>query len=378
MPKPKQPDTARFKIGDYWLSKRPDARGDLWYRTWYDSAAKQTRRISLCTRDFEEAKVKLAEWILGGQNLTDEDPSTVPLATAFLRYWNEHGSKVRSHETIKMDLEKWKAFFGPIMVSELSKRRIKEFIQHLVEKGHSPGGINRILSDGRAALNRAKRESEVTSVPFIPSVPTEEPKERAISLEQMARIFDGVKSDHVFLFCLLAANSMARPEPLLELTRFQLDFESKLVKLNPEGRKQTKKYRPTVPMTDTLMPWLQKIKTNHVIQYHGHRIFSVRKAFQRMPAEIKGLPERVTPYSIRHTMAKELRRRGVSPWEIQGMLGHKAAGLRTTEIYAKYDPSYLSEARVAIDAIMAEIDSHMIKRRLILSDKPSIAIAGVE
>jgi len=77
-------------------------------------------------------------------------------------------------------------------------------------------------------------------------------------------------------------------------------------------------------------------------------------------------------------MAKELRRRGVSPWEIHGMLGHKAAGLRTTEIYAKYDPSNLSEARVAIDAIMAEIDSHMIKRRLILSDKPSIAIAGVE
>jgi len=114
-------------------------------------------------------------------------------------------------------------------------------------------------------------------------------------LEQMARIFDGVKSDHVLLFCLLAANTMARPEPLLELTRFQLDFESKLIKLNPEGRKQTKKYRPTVPMTDTLMPWLQKIKTNHVIQYHGHRIFSVRKAFQRMPGEIKGLPERVTP-----------------------------------------------------------------------------------
>jgi integrase len=375
MQKIKRSDSDRFKIGDYWLSKRPDARGDLWYRTWYDSAAKQTRRISLCTRDFEEAKVKLAEWILGSQNLTDEDPSTVPLATVILRYWNDHGSKVRSRETIKLDLEKWKTFFGPVMVSDLTKRRVKEFIQHLEEKGHSPGGINRVLSDGRAALNRAKREGELTSVPFIPSVPTGEPKERAISLDQMAKIFDGVKSAHVFLFCLLAANTMARPEPLFELTRFQLDFESKLIKLNPEGRKQTKKYRPTVPMTDTLIPWLQKIKTSHIVQYHGHRIFSVKKAFQRMAIEIDGLPERVTPYSIRHTMAKELRRRGVSPWEIQGMLGHKAAGFRTTEIYAKYDPSYLSTARVEIDAIMAEIDGRMTKRRLILSDKPSLAFA---
>jgi integrase len=185
-----------------------------------------------------------------------------------------------------------------------------------------------------------------------------------------------VKSDHILLFCLTMANTMARPEAVLELTRFQLDFDSKLIRLNPEGRKQTKKYRPTVPMTNTLLPWLQKVKTNYVITYHGDRVHSVKKTFQRLPASVKGLPKGVSPYSIRHTMAKELRRRGVPPWEVQGMLGHKHAGLRTTEIYAKYDPSYLSAARVAIDAVMTDIEAKMTKRKIILPTQPLVVVAA--
>jgi len=162
----------------------------------------------------------------------------------------------------------------------------------------------------------------------------------------------------------------------MELTRFQLDFDNRLVRLNPEGRKQTKKYRPTVPMTDTILPWLRQVKTNYIVTYHGDRTHSVKKTFQRLGPKIKGLPPRVTPYNIRHTMAKELRRRGVPPWEIQGMLGHKMGGYRTTEIYAKYDPTYLSAARIAIDAVMVEIEAKMTQRKLILPSQPLLAVSN--
>ena len=376
MPKPKLAEDRIFEIGDYWISKRPDAKGDLWQRTWYDKPTRQTRRISLGTADLEKAKLILADWVLKCGSMTDEDPAVAPLATILMRYWSEHGSKCRSHEAIELNLARWNNFFGPITVAELSKRRIKDFILYLEEKKLSPAGVNRILCDGRSALNRAKRENEVTSVPFIPSVEVGEPKERALTLDQMALLFDGVKADHIFLFCLVMANTMARPEAVMELTPFQFDFENRLVRLNPEGRKQTKKYRPTVPMSDTVLPWLQKVKTNYVIMYHGDRTRSVKKTFQRLAGEIKGLPPRVTPYNIRHTMAKELRRRGVPPWEIQGMLGHKMGGYRTTEIYAKYDPAYLSAARVAIDAVMADIEKKMKKRKLILPSQPQLAAVG--
>jgi len=57
----------------------------------------------------------------------------------------------------------------------------------------------------------------------------------------------------------------------------------------------------------------------------------------------------------RQTMAVELRKRGVPPWEVQGILGHKSGGYRTTEICAKYDPDYLSKSAQAIDDYMNEV-----------------------
>ena len=66
-----------------------------------------------------------------------------------------------------------------------------------------------------------------------------------------------------------------------------------------------------------------------------------------------GLSKDVVPYTIRHTMATELRKRGVAPWEVSGMLGHKSSG--TTERYAKYDSDYLSKAARAIDEYFQEL-----------------------
>ena len=55
-----------------------------------------------------------------------------------------------------------------------------------------------------------------------------------------------------------------------------------------------------------------------------------------------GLSPDVSPYTLRHTMATELRKRGVPAWEVAGLLGHKAGSYRTTEIYAKFGPDYLA------------------------------------
>jgi len=56
-------------------------------------------------------------------------------------------------------------------------------------------------------------------------------------------------------------------------------------------------------------------------------------------------------------MATELRRRGVSVWEVAGMLGHKTVGYRTTEVYAKYNPDYLGQAVTKIDAYFIELQN---------------------
>ena len=79
---------------------------------------------------------------------------------------------------------------------------------------------------------------------------------------------------------------------------------------------------------------------------------AIKKAF-KAAAKRAGL-ERVSPYCLRHTMATELRARGVPEWETMVFLVHKSQA-RTTERYARFRPDYLGHAAKAIDAYFAEL-----------------------
>ena len=69
------------KSGSSGLSKRP--KSEAWYRTWFDSEARQTRRISLGTSDFDEAKQALTDWFVLYHTKTEETPEESTLAELF-------------------------------------------------------------------------------------------------------------------------------------------------------------------------------------------------------------------------------------------------------------------------------------------------------
>ena len=108
---------------------------------------------------------------------------------------------------------------------------------------------------------------------------------------------------------------------------------------------QTKKRRPVVPITDTLLPALQNPTGEHLVNWHGRPIKKVR-TLVRDTAKRAGIGK-IGTRTIRHTMATELRKRGVPMWEVEGFLGHKMP--TTSERYARYAPDYLSAAATAID-----------------------------
>jgi hypothetical protein len=62
----------------------------------------------------------------------------------------------------------------------------------------------------------------------------------------------------------------------------------------------------------------------------------------------------VTAYTIRHTVAAEMRKRGVPVWEVAGFLGH-SSGYKTTERYAKFGPDHLAGAVRAIDGYFTDL-----------------------
>jgi hypothetical protein len=84
------------------------------------------------------------------------------------------------------------------------------------------------------------------------------------------------------------------------------------------------------------------------------------------------LDDHVTPYSIRHGMAREMRKRKVPTEQISIFLGHAPKDSdATTSIYAPYEPDYCTEAVAAIESVMTEIRSHL-KRANIHQPVPDI------
>ena len=95
---------------------------------------------------------------------------------------------------------------------------------------------------------------------------------------------------------------------MLDLGPGQVDIKRRLIKLNPDGRKQTKRYRPVVPISETLLPWLEQSGGPRYVLYHGKPVASVKKSLAKAVAAA-GLKD-VSPYCLRHIMATELRTRG--------------------------------------------------------------------
>jgi hypothetical protein len=182
-----------------------------------------------------------------------------------LNYWNDHAQHLPSAKTQWLGLSYWQEFWTRRTVADITPHEQRRFQEWPAKRGTGLSGIDRILSVGRAALNRARKWDEVGEVPHIFGTLTaeakraREPKGRPVSPEELARLFDAARSRHMLTFLLIASNTLARPAAILELGLAQFDEAHGLLDLNPPGRTQNKKFRPIVPVTPTLIPWLQRV-----------------------------------------------------------------------------------------------------------------------
>lgn len=342
------------QIGNVWLSKRPGS--DQWCRTWFDAATRQTRRASLGTEHLEEAKLKLWGWYAKYGRVDKSPASETAFELVLTRYYQQHAADLPSEEMARIALGYWSDFFPASAVADVTPQRQREFVAWLKSRRTPPlsdGYIKRILNVAKAALQRAWREGEIETVPFIIPGNDSPARERVLSPAESAALWMAADYPHERMFLALAYCTLARPETTLDLRRDMVDLDRGLVNLNPQGRLQTKKYRPTVPLCAALRPWVESAPEGPLVRWNGKAIDSFKTSFRRMRARAC-LGADVVPKTIRHTMATELRAAGVPDAEIQGMLGHKAYSGRT-EVYAKYQPGYLGQAVGVIDRYMERL-----------------------
>lgn len=350
-----------FQIGDYWLSKQ--SRSDAWCRTWFDTKARQTKRASLRTADLDEAKQKLTDWFVLQQTKPEpESTKEVLLAEVFARFYEQHAKQLRSAVDAQRSLRYWLEFHGEATIHEAANQSQQEkFRDWLVtEKRLSLSSVRRALLVGKSALNWAYKRGDIEQVPYIVLVkpPRPDPKGRPLEIAEVAKLFKAAHQPHMRVLIAFMLGTAARTGAVLELGLHQIDLSNRLIELNPKGREQTLKYRPTVKLPEQLAPYIRHRQSAcehpNLIYFRGAPVKSIKTSWRKL-RDRAGLDGDVQTYSFRHTIARWLRMQGVPAWEVASQLGHKAPDYTTTEIYAPFDPAYLSKATAAIDNFLYQV-----------------------
>ena len=214
-----------------------------------------------------------------------------------------------------------------------------------------------------AVINDAHRR-RVTPAPAqfrpIPASEVNASPEYRASIDQIAAMFryamtPKAKRDNLLNYLRAAVATWARPDAVLDIStdpaRRQWKPEASVLSLNPHGRRQTRKYRATLPVPRQFAPHLNQTKGFYI------PVKSIRSAWDSMAAELK-LPDKGEAGTklIRRSVSHMVRQIiGEEHW-VQGeiFLGHHKT--KVSDVYALRQPSNLGLALAATESIIDEIE----------------------
>lgn len=235
--------------------------------------------------------------------------------------------------------------FGTRVGSSITREDCRAFYRDRKKLEYSDSTIKTDLELLRACL----RHRYGSAAPPIWIPPASAPRDHWLTKEQARTIVDLADTPHIKLFLTLGLATGARAGAILDLTWDRVDFDHGTIDYRPPGRVQTNKRRTVVPMNqrarDALSTAFEARLTDHVIEYGGKPIGSVKKAIQRLSARA-GIE--FSPHTLRHTCAVWMAQDNVPMQLISQYLGHTS--LRMTEqVYARYSPSFMRDASSATD-----------------------------
>lgn len=281
---------------------------------------------------------------------------------------------------------------------KLSAKSIATYLA-MIRAGMEFAAKPRIITDSKG---REREGRTLSAAPFIQTaekeicrvtaLPRPAPREFIPTDVQLAAFLDATydetdekevrEREHIFRYCIIALNTWARPEAICELNvSTQVDFANGIIDLNPKGRAQNNKYRPTIRLTDNLRGWLLHWGLERPI-VHGKKPVKevLAKTFKKV-GERAGVPEMVR-YSLRHYMntramsvASDIRpdREERAIW-----MGHFDPRFRTTLVYEHRNPDHLVKCMKATDSILRILDQTSGKPLFSPNTLPSKGLTIVE
>lgn len=299
----------------------------------------KTERFSLRTADLHEAK----------RRLTDHAAAPVgetvgAIVEAYLA--DKDKTAIRARD-LRGSWKQAEPTFGHLRPDQITRDLCRRYRDERYKKGRKPATVRKELEVVRAGLNFFKKGGQ--AVFELPSQPP--PKDRFLDkAEARALLRAARRFSHVRAFIALSLATGARQSALLELTWDRVDLKRRTITLSlNDAKDEQRKRRATVPMTDRAYRYLRVLKaasqSEHVIEWGGHRVYSVKKGFAAA-AKRAGLSG-ITPHVLRHTAASWMAEADVPMFDISRFLGHSDTRI-TERRYAKLSPSHLKRAAGAL------------------------------
>lgn len=272
-----------------------------------------------------------------------------------------HAVKNYSNHTLRnyrMDLERFQIFADsffqeePWTLNSLHKKVFRAYLADLSQKGLKKRTVLRRLSSLRSFFTYLVKEGAISSSPLeeIERPKLEKTVPTSIAYAQVEQLFAqpdigsylGLRDRCIME---LFYSSGLRISELASLDRSSLDQVNCSLRIKGKGKKER-----VVPVTQTALNWILRYlehpdryqdSKEHQAEKDSKAIFinkwgsritvrSIDRNFKDY-LQASGLVERITPHTIRHTIATHWLENGMDLKTIQVLLGHSS--LETTTIY---------------------------------------------
>jgi len=351
-----------FEYQDHWLVKRKDTPNYHIY--WCRPGTRRVRRKSANTADLGRAKEELIRHARKRERSRMVEPDEIILLDALNDYVEpiiERSTRWSPERNALLHWSRFMAEYDIHALADLTLDMQDEYIRWrfdaLREAGHggSNSTIAREMGVMRACVRNQWKKGRLAHPPYIRSVPQSPPRPHFLYPEEVKRLLAECRERHLWLFVMISLHTLQRCGAVLGLRREQINHRAGYIDFLPEQQAQSRKRRPTVPISATLAPILQEAESEslsgYLIEHRRKPISGVRTSFGKA-CKRAGITN-ASPGTLRHTGATLLLAAGVDIREVSGMLGHTHQ--RTTELYGKHHPDFLSSARDTLDELFQPV-----------------------
>lgn len=259
-----------------------------------------------------------------------------------------------SEHTIRAYATDFGAFASFAGDEKITKRLIRRYLASLYEKKAATKSVLRKVSSLRSLFTFAMKENLVVENPLedIESPKKEKKLPVSITYEQIQLLFAQPDLSTYLGFrdraiMELFYSSGLRLSELISLDRAHFDGKEKTLLIHGKGKKKR-----LTPITDTAAKWIEDLLNHPEREAQDSKAIFLNKWGTRLtPRSVdrkfaiylkaSGLSEKITPHTIRHTIATHWLEHGMDLKSIQLLLGHSS--LATTTIYTHVSPKLKRE-----------------------------------